>query len=33
MITHEPLDRFVSNFDYRTRENHGNGQSNLILRF
>ena len=22
IITHEPLDRFASNFDWRTRENH-----------
>ena len=31
IITHEPLDRFVSNFDWGTRENHGNVLS-LVLR-
>ena len=32
IITHEPLDQFVSNFDWGTRENHGN-VLNLVLRF
>ena len=32
IITHEPLDRFTSNLEWRTRENHGNFIS-LTLRF
>ena len=32
IITQEPLDRFVSNFDWGTREAHGNVLS-LILIF
>ena len=32
IITQEPLDRFVSNFDWGTRENHGSDFS-LDLRF
>ena len=32
IITQEPLDRFASNFDKGTRENHGNVLS-LVLRF
>ena len=30
IITHEPLNRFVSNLDWGTRENHGNVLSLVI---
>ena len=30
IISHEPLNRFASNFDWRTRENHGNVPSLLL---
>ena len=32
IITHEPLDRFVSNLAWGTRENHGNVLS-LVIKF
>ena len=32
IITQEPLDRFALNFDWGTRETHGN-VLNLVLRF
>ena len=32
IITHESLNQFASNFDWGTRENHGNILS-LVLRF
>ena len=30
IISHEPLNGFASNFDWRTRENHGNVPSLLL---
>jgi len=30
IITHEPLDRFASKFNWGTRENHGNALSSVL---